>query len=279
VAKQRSPVLGYNTNLKYRGLVFHVQTEDSGVANPHIFTHLFYEGTILASRKTVYEVSSTVETVKGLMQAQQKAVLKELKKSVHDDRIDQLLAGTAGLLPRGAVEEPAPKPAAPAPAPAPAPPPRPAPPVAAPPRQLTPHRGVMMSSPAVMVGRPSRTVGVPRTSATEQIAAQVAAQPPREPDRITPLLQPRLIALADAVAPRSAPVAVLARRIANLEYPALNALASALAEHALESAVVASHVQLLRVLGDPRASASEADRVAGMASAVALLEWYAATAR
>src|SRR5882724_11426117 len=43
---KRSPILGYNHNVRYRGLVFHVQTEDSGVASPHLFTHLFHTGVI-----------------------------------------------------------------------------------------------------------------------------------------------------------------------------------------------------------------------------------------
>jgi hypothetical protein len=52
---KRSPILGYNHNVRYRGLVFHVQTEDSGVLAPHVFTHLFYEGVILSTRKLVYD--------------------------------------------------------------------------------------------------------------------------------------------------------------------------------------------------------------------------------
>ena len=48
----RSPLLGFNHNLKYRGRVYHIQTEDSGEANPHIFTHLVHNGIILSTRKT-----------------------------------------------------------------------------------------------------------------------------------------------------------------------------------------------------------------------------------
>jgi hypothetical protein len=57
VAK-RSPILGYNHNFRHRGLVFHVQTEDSGVDNPHIFTHLFHGGVILSSRKLDYDAAA-----------------------------------------------------------------------------------------------------------------------------------------------------------------------------------------------------------------------------
>ena len=53
--KARSPLLGYNHNIRYNGRLYHVQTEDSGVNNPHIFTHLFHGGTILASHRSDYD--------------------------------------------------------------------------------------------------------------------------------------------------------------------------------------------------------------------------------
>ena len=99
---KRSPILGYNHNVRYRGLVFHVQTEDSGVLNPHLFTHLFHEGVIVSTRKLVYDAGSNEEAIKSLMQAQHKAVMKDLRKGTFDDKIDQYLGGTPGLVPRGA---------------------------------------------------------------------------------------------------------------------------------------------------------------------------------
>jgi hypothetical protein len=96
VAK-RSPILGYNHNVKYRGLIFHVQTEDSGLLTPHLFTHLFYGGVIISTRKLVYDAGSAEDAIKGLMQSQHKIVLKELKNGKFDDKIDVYLAGTEGL--------------------------------------------------------------------------------------------------------------------------------------------------------------------------------------
>src|SRR5690606_34821597 len=32
---------GFNHNIKHKGRIFHIQTEDSGPKNPHIITHLF----------------------------------------------------------------------------------------------------------------------------------------------------------------------------------------------------------------------------------------------
>ncbi|MBK9072059.1 MAG: hypothetical protein IPL79_13805 [Myxococcales bacterium] len=102
---KRSPVLGYNHNVRYRGLVFHVQTEDSGTAAPHIFTHLFHGGVIVHTRKHVYDPGAPEDAVKALMQTQHKTVLRELKANVFDDKIDDYLGATPGLLPRGAPEE------------------------------------------------------------------------------------------------------------------------------------------------------------------------------
>ena len=83
----RSPLLGYNHNVKYGGRIYHVQTEDSGPANPHLFTHLYYEGTILATKRHEYDGAVPEDEVRGLMQAQHKAVLKELKQGTYDQKL------------------------------------------------------------------------------------------------------------------------------------------------------------------------------------------------
>jgi hypothetical protein len=88
----RSPLLGYNHNVRYRGRIFHVQTEDSGPANPHLFTHLYYEGTILASKRLEYDREEPEEMVRILMQGQHKTILKELKQAKHDERIGTFFA-------------------------------------------------------------------------------------------------------------------------------------------------------------------------------------------
>ena len=75
-------VVGFNHNIKHKGQVYHVQTEDSGVENPHIITHLFVGGNILASRKTSYAAflaSKDLEkVVRSLMEDQHKEILRKL---------------------------------------------------------------------------------------------------------------------------------------------------------------------------------------------------------
>jgi hypothetical protein len=94
----RSPLTGYNHNVQYFGRVFHIQTEDSGPINPHIFTHLFYGGTILVSRKHRYDATTSDETVRKLMQAQHKSMLRELVQHQHDERIRGFFAAKGEVL-------------------------------------------------------------------------------------------------------------------------------------------------------------------------------------
>src|SRR6476620_7912101 len=82
-----SPVLGYNHTLRHGGRVFHVQTEDSGQAYARLHTHLFYEGTILSTKKQEYDPSSPEDAVRALMQQLHKSMIKELTHGEHDARI------------------------------------------------------------------------------------------------------------------------------------------------------------------------------------------------
>jgi hypothetical protein len=80
-------------------VVFHIQTEDSGLKTPHVFTHLFHGGVIVSTKKLVYDAGTVEEGIKALMQSQHKSVMKELKKGTFDAKIDEYLSDTPGLLP------------------------------------------------------------------------------------------------------------------------------------------------------------------------------------
>jgi hypothetical protein len=84
---RQSPVLGYNHNLRHGGRVFHVQTEDSGQGYARLHTHLFFEGTILSSKKQEYDPAAPEDAVRALMQQLHKAMIKELTHGEHDARI------------------------------------------------------------------------------------------------------------------------------------------------------------------------------------------------
>ena len=87
-----SPVLGYNHNLRHGGRVFHVQTEDSGQGYARLHTHLFYEGTILSTKKQEYDPSAPEDAVRALMQQLHKSMIRELSHGEHDPRIGAFFA-------------------------------------------------------------------------------------------------------------------------------------------------------------------------------------------
>ena len=82
---------GFNTNIRHRGVLFHVQSEDSGRDHPHVITHLFHGGSVMASEKSSYSDRADdrdLETlVRGIMESQHKAVLKRLRAGEFDEVI------------------------------------------------------------------------------------------------------------------------------------------------------------------------------------------------
>ncbi len=48
-------ITGYNTDIKFEGITYHVQTEDKGLETPLILSLVYQHGTILASKRSTYE--------------------------------------------------------------------------------------------------------------------------------------------------------------------------------------------------------------------------------
>ena len=80
---------GFNHNVRYRDVLYHVQTEDSGVDNPTVTTLLYKGGTILASKRTSYsdivKSDKMEEVVREIMREQHKMMLMDLKNGVFDN--------------------------------------------------------------------------------------------------------------------------------------------------------------------------------------------------
>jgi hypothetical protein len=95
-------VNGFNHNISHAGRVFHVQTEDSGVNNPNIITHLFVGGNILASKKTSYsellKAENLQELVRQLMEDQHKQMLRNVVTGAYDNVDSAARAYQPGLL-------------------------------------------------------------------------------------------------------------------------------------------------------------------------------------
>src|SRR5512144_2746798 len=73
---------GYNTDFKFRGKIYHVQTEDGGIGSPAITSLLYHQGAILASRKTSYadilKADCLEDVVRELMMEQHKQMIRDL---------------------------------------------------------------------------------------------------------------------------------------------------------------------------------------------------------
>jgi hypothetical protein len=80
---------GFNTNFRHKGKVYHLQTEDSGEGHPHIITHVFVDGHIVATRKTSYEEwlasSDLKERVRELMKEQHRAMAFAIRDGMLED--------------------------------------------------------------------------------------------------------------------------------------------------------------------------------------------------
>jgi hypothetical protein len=81
-------LIGYNTNVPYKGKVYHVQTEDSGLVNPFIITLLYFQGAILRSVKTGYShiVGSPrfEEQLRDIMKHQHREMIRALVRGQCD---------------------------------------------------------------------------------------------------------------------------------------------------------------------------------------------------
>jgi hypothetical protein len=77
-------VTGFNTDVKYQGVVYHVQTEDKGPVNPMIETLIYKGGEILGSRRLPYADLLKGENddaqIAKMMEDQHKGVMLEVKR-------------------------------------------------------------------------------------------------------------------------------------------------------------------------------------------------------
>jgi hypothetical protein len=82
------PVIGLNNNVERNGITYHIQTEDSGLANPHIFTHIFVDGVILSTKRVSYEHllkrDDLARCIQTLMRWQHRQMYQELMNGSFD---------------------------------------------------------------------------------------------------------------------------------------------------------------------------------------------------
>ena len=92
-------IFGYNTNVPYKGKMYHVQTEDTGKEKGTIVTLLYHEGAILCSKKSSYAdlagVPDAEDRVREKMKQQHKVMMKALIAGKFDDMIGEIAKAAA----------------------------------------------------------------------------------------------------------------------------------------------------------------------------------------
>jgi hypothetical protein len=86
-------ITGFNTDVKYRGVIYHVQTEDKGQTNPLIETLIYKGGEILGSRRLPYaDILKNLDdeaAITKLMEDQHKGMIMEVKRGRFDPAGDR----------------------------------------------------------------------------------------------------------------------------------------------------------------------------------------------
>jgi hypothetical protein len=101
----RAPLMitGYNTDVRHREVVFHVQTEDKGAANPFIESLVYVGGQVLASRRANYadllaEGRDEKEIV-ALMDHQHRTMIAAIRHGKLDAKMEALIRPKTSPLP------------------------------------------------------------------------------------------------------------------------------------------------------------------------------------
>ena len=81
-------ITGFNTDVKHKNRVFHIQTEDKGDANPYVESLIYVGGEILATKKTSYaevvEGGRDDHAVQDLMEQQHRTMIAAIQRGRFD---------------------------------------------------------------------------------------------------------------------------------------------------------------------------------------------------
>ncbi|HXU34004.1 MAG TPA: hypothetical protein VN851_25820 [Thermoanaerobaculia bacterium] len=93
-------ITGYNTDVRHNDVVFHVQTEDKGAANPQIESLVYVSGQVLVSKKASY-ASLLAEghgekAILALMDQQHRTMIAAIRHGKLDDKWAALVAARGG---------------------------------------------------------------------------------------------------------------------------------------------------------------------------------------
>jgi len=89
-------ITGYNTDVRHGGIVFHVQTEDTGRTNPSIESMIYVGGRVLAAKRSSYghllEQGKGTEEIAELMEQQHKLMIAAVRRGLYDADVRALTA-------------------------------------------------------------------------------------------------------------------------------------------------------------------------------------------
>ena len=83
-------ITGYNTDVEFEGVTYHVQTEDKGLAKPIILSLVYDRGTILASKRLPYSDLLEGDFDEGLLSARLHRQHKLICAAIQAGRIEDL---------------------------------------------------------------------------------------------------------------------------------------------------------------------------------------------
>jgi hypothetical protein len=99
-------ITGFNTDVRYEGRVYHVQTEDRGQDNPFLESLVYIGGTVVAKKSTPYSNQlsngATEEMIASLLKRQHQVIIAAIKAG----RIEDLIRHSAKV---ESLKEPKPK--------------------------------------------------------------------------------------------------------------------------------------------------------------------------
>jgi hypothetical protein len=87
-------ITGYNTDVRHNEVVFHVQTEDKGVANPFIESLVYVGGQVLASKRASYAeliAEGKEKEVLALMDHQHRTMIAAIRHGKLDSKLADLM--------------------------------------------------------------------------------------------------------------------------------------------------------------------------------------------
>jgi hypothetical protein len=90
-------ITGYNTDIRHGGVVFHVQTEDKGLANPTIESLIYVGGQVLAAKRANYaELLSAGKgetDIVAMMDHQHRVMIAAIKGGKFDEKLGLVTPG------------------------------------------------------------------------------------------------------------------------------------------------------------------------------------------